>query len=255
LSVVRGVPFYAQVADALREDIRSGRYPPGVQLPSERELRERFSVSSGTVRAAIVQLRAEGLITSRQGRGVFVAEQPVARRLSTDIAAGSDAYYSMLKRHGLRPATTTTVRRGPCPPDAADALGVEEGSEVVIRERLVRAEGRPPDMLATSYFPTWVVEAAPNLENPTMPGLPRWLHEAFGPTYSEDTITARTPTAVEQERLEMSAGTPVLIVKSTERDSQHRPVHFKSTVAAAGRIEFSYRYGAVPDEADESETT
>lgn len=163
-------------------------------------------------------------------------------------AAGNDAYYySALARQGLQPATETTVTRGPCPPDAADALGVEQGSEVVIRDRLVRSEGKPPDMLATSYFPTWVVEAAPNLADPNVSGLPKWLREAFGPTYSEDVLSARMPTAAEQERLELSAGTPVLIVKSTERDAQHRAVHFKSVVAAAGRMEYSYRVGAVPE--------
>jgi hypothetical protein len=40
---------------------------------------------------------------------------------------------------------------------------------------------------------------------------------------------------------------PDLIVKSTERDAQHRAVHFKSVVAAAGRMEYSYRIGAVPE--------
>jgi GntR family transcriptional regulator len=139
------------------------------------------------------------------------------------------------------------VARGGCPPDAADALGVEQGSEVVIRDRLVRAEGRPPDMIATSYFPPWVVDAAPNLADPATPGLPRWLREAFGPTYSEDTISARMPTTAEQERLELPAATPVLVVRSTERDAQHRPVHFKRSVAAAGRMEYTYRVGAVPE--------
>jgi DNA-binding GntR family transcriptional regulator len=70
-------------ADALREQLRSGEYPPGAQLPSERELIVRWGVSSRTIRVALDQLRTEGLVVSYQGRGVFVREQTVPSRLST----------------------------------------------------------------------------------------------------------------------------------------------------------------------------
>jgi GntR family transcriptional regulator len=250
LSVTRGQPFYAQVADALREDIRAGRYGPGDQLPSERELRERFEVSGNTVRAAIVQLRAEGLVASHQGRGVFVREdQPPLRRLDVDISQGA-GFYDMLDRLGKKAATKTTVSRGPATDEVAEWLAIEPGSEVVIRARVLRVEGGPPIGLATSCFPPWVVDAAPNLANPEISGLPKWLREAFGPTYSEDLVDARAASDDEAQRLEIAPGSPVLIIKGTTRDQQHRVLHFIDKVTAAGQMAYGYRYGAIP--ADEA---
>jgi len=61
-----------QVADALREEIQTGALPPGVPLPSEVALTQRFGVARATARAAVAVLRAEGLIITYAGRGSFV---------------------------------------------------------------------------------------------------------------------------------------------------------------------------------------
>lgn len=248
MSVQRGTALYAQVADALRADIRAGRYAPGDRLPSERELVARFEVSAGSVRAALVQLRTEGLIVSYQGRGVFVTEQTGLRRLSTDITTG-EGFYTMLSRTGRQPATVTTVARGPATDEVAEWLGVPPGEEVVIRARVLGTEGQPPTGLAVSYFPTWVVEAAPKLADPNVSGLPKWLREAFGDTYSDDVIDARMPTAAERKQLEIPPRTPVLVIKGTTRDGQHRVLHFIDKVTPAGRMQYAYRFGAVPEDA------
>src|SRR4029453_13253317 len=116
VSRVSGRPAYLQIADALREEIRSGRYLPGAQLPSERELLGTWKVSPPPLRVALDQLRAEGLIVSYQGRGVFVREQTVPRRLSTDIAT-SLGWYHTLARQGLQPAGQTTVTQAPASPE------------------------------------------------------------------------------------------------------------------------------------------
>jgi GntR family transcriptional regulator len=247
VSIRPGEPFYAQVAAALRDEIRAGRYGPGSQLPSERELRERFGVAGGTVRGALAMLRAEGLVTSHPGRGVFVVEHPSLRRWSTDIAEGR-GFYTMLDRLGKEPATQTEVTRGPATEEVAEWLGVEVGTDVVIRARILRTKGDPPTGQAISYFPAWVVEAAPKLADPNVSGLPEWLRDAFGPTYSEDLIDARMPTPEERERLEIPEGVPVLIIKGVTRDAQHRTLHFIDKVTPAGRMTYGYKFGAVPEE-------
>jgi GntR family transcriptional regulator len=241
-----GLPIYQRIADDLREGIVTGRYPPGAQLPSAQELRDRWKVTERTIRDALVQLRAEGLVVSQQGRGVFVREPTIPRRLSTDVAL-FDGWYNMARRHGMQPGTTTTVTRGPATDEVAEWLELPTGSDVVIRDRLMRAQGEPPIMLATSYFPTWVVDQAPKLADPNTSGLPNWLREAFGPTYSEDVISPRMPTPDEQDRLQLPAGVPVLVIKGGTYDQERRALHFISSVAAGDRIEFGYRYGTVPD--------
>jgi GntR family transcriptional regulator len=244
--VQRGRPLYEQVADALREEIRAGRYQPGDKLPSERELTERFEVSKMTVRAAIVQLRGEGLVTSRVGYAVLVAEPGPPRRLSDDILRG-EAFYRAVGRLGLEPDVSTTITREPATEEAAEALDVEIGAEVLVHTRLVRAEGGPPLFLAANYFPSWVVEAVPELASPSTSGLPKWLSQAYGPLYGEDLIDARMPTPEERERLEIPEGVPVTVIQGLNRDAQHRPLHYIVKVTPAGRFLYGYRFGVVPE--------
>lgn len=65
-------PLYLQVVRALKDEIVSGVYPVGSQLPTEEELCERFSVSRYTVREALRRLREDSLVASRQGAGTTV---------------------------------------------------------------------------------------------------------------------------------------------------------------------------------------
>lgn len=68
--------FAEQVADALREKITSGEWPPGHKLPGEVTLAQTYGVARGTVRAALDLLRAEGRIVTFTGRGTFVTPEP-----------------------------------------------------------------------------------------------------------------------------------------------------------------------------------
>ncbi|MQA09571.1 MAG: GntR family transcriptional regulator [Pseudonocardiaceae bacterium] len=65
--------LWSQVADDLREQIRSGELPSGSKLPNEWELSEAYQVARVTVRRAIIELRKEKLVTVTIGRGTFVA--------------------------------------------------------------------------------------------------------------------------------------------------------------------------------------
>jgi GntR family transcriptional regulator len=68
-------PKYERVASAIRNQILAGRLKPGDQLPTTQGLIETYGVSYGSVRTALLILKAEGLIEGRQGEGVYVREQ------------------------------------------------------------------------------------------------------------------------------------------------------------------------------------
>jgi GntR family transcriptional regulator, transcriptional repressor for pyruvate dehydrogenase complex len=77
----------ALIADDIREQIVHRLLAPGSKLPTEKEMGEQHSVSRVVVREAIARLRHEGLVTSHQGRGVFVASPEDGRFLSIDDQA------------------------------------------------------------------------------------------------------------------------------------------------------------------------
>lgn len=65
-------PKYVRVADAIRERIRAGRLKPGDRLPSTKQLEEEFGVSYGSIRSAMLILKAEGLVRGQPGEAVYV---------------------------------------------------------------------------------------------------------------------------------------------------------------------------------------
>lgn len=70
-------PLYRQLADILREPIASGEFPVGGELPKEASIAERFGVSLITVRQALRDLEADGLIKKRSAKpAVVTARSP-----------------------------------------------------------------------------------------------------------------------------------------------------------------------------------
>ncbi|PCK09291.1 MAG: hypothetical protein COA42_04610 [Alteromonadaceae bacterium] len=61
-----------ELAESLRDEILSGKLKRGEKLPSSKTIEEQAGVSRSVVREAVAQLRAHGLVESRQGAGVFV---------------------------------------------------------------------------------------------------------------------------------------------------------------------------------------
>ena len=62
-----------EVIARVKREIRSGRLGPGARLPTEQALMAALGVSRTVVREAVAALRADGLITTRQGSGAYVA--------------------------------------------------------------------------------------------------------------------------------------------------------------------------------------
>lgn len=67
-------PIYEQIKSGLRRMVAEGELPAGSKLPSVRELAVSLTVNPNTIQRAYRELEAEGLITSAQGKGSFVAE-------------------------------------------------------------------------------------------------------------------------------------------------------------------------------------
>jgi DNA-binding GntR family transcriptional regulator len=93
-----GTPPKQAIADALRDQIREGRYAPGEPIPSLSALRETYDVAIGTARAAVAIIEDDGLVQAVQGRGTVVvgkhgkgrvhARESIAAELSARIASG-----------------------------------------------------------------------------------------------------------------------------------------------------------------------
>ncbi|WP_327034228.1 GntR family transcriptional regulator [Micromonospora ureilytica] len=81
-------PVYVQLADLLRQRIKSGDFPPGSALPSEARLTQEYGIGREAVRMSISLLRTEGLVNTVRGHGSHVRDAPERRQIEL-LAGGS----------------------------------------------------------------------------------------------------------------------------------------------------------------------
>ena len=135
-------PLYAKVRANMVDRLISGQWKPGQMLPSEIAIAEELGVHQGTVRKALDEMTAEGLVIRKQGRGTFVAEAEDQSilfrfyRLTPDGTEGDtsrsfpDSTYLLRE---LRDAST----------EERDVIGLQTNDKVWNIER-VRSEGGTP---------------------------------------------------------------------------------------------------------------
>jgi len=153
------VPYYHQLKEGLREEIRSGRLRSGEKLPPERQLAEQHGISLITVRQALSRLADEGLLLRERGRGTFVTRAP----LEFDLTSVR-SFTEEMRRRGLEPgARVLYCAVEPAPPNVAERLGLARDASVVQLRRLRLADGAPM-ALETNYLPAALVPGLVELD-------------------------------------------------------------------------------------------
>jgi GntR family transcriptional regulator len=110
----------------------------GDRVPPERELAEMWGVARMTLRRALDELVAEGLIVRQQGRGTFVARPRMARHLSM-----SSFTEEMSKQGRLASSRVIGFRRMRSGAGQARQLRIPVGDPIVKFSRLRLADGEP----------------------------------------------------------------------------------------------------------------
>ena len=206
------VPLYHQLADVLRERIRTGEYPAGDRIPSEPELSRTFGIGRPTVRQATDLLVRQRCLERRRGSGTFVIHPP--DEIDALSLAGTMASFA---KSGLA-VTTSIVEPVNRVRVVADPENPFAGREAWTLQRLSHAEGTPA-LLETLWFD---IELFAGLDEIPLEGRSlsqladqhfRLRAESAGQNFRVANCDAASAV-----RLELSAGTPILLVK--------RRVHF-----------------------------
>lgn len=99
-------PLFAQIAGWVRQAVAAGRLGPGDRLPSAREVAASLGVNLHTVLRAYQELRDEGLVDMRRGRGAVVtdAATPLA-----SLHADLSALAAKARTLGLSPSALASI--------------------------------------------------------------------------------------------------------------------------------------------------
>ncbi|MEU8569791.1 GntR family transcriptional regulator [Streptomyces pathocidini] len=228
------VPLYFQLSQQLEAAIEKGRLAPGSLLGNEIELAGRLGLSRPTVRQAIQSLVDKGLLVRRRGVGTQVVHSQVKRPLELS------SLYEDLEAAGQRPATRV-LRNAiePATAEVAAALGVAEGADVLVIERLRLAHGEPMAHLC-NHLPAGLLDLDTALLEST--GLYRLMRQAGITLHSaRQAVGARAASAEEGERLGEPEGAPLLTMQRTTFDDTGRAVEFGSHVYRASRYAFEFQ--------------
>lgn len=228
------VPLYFQLSQQLEAAIERGTLTPGSLLGNEIELAGRLGLSRPTVRQAIQSLVDKGLLVRRRGVGTQVVHSQVKRPLELS------SLYDDLEAAGQRPATIV-LRNAiePAGAEVAAALGVAEGSDVQLVERLRYAHGEPMARLR-NHLPAGLFDC--DTERLEATGLYRMMRAAGITLHSaRQSVGARAATALEAELLTEATGAPVLTMERTTFDDTGRAVEFGSHIYRASRYAFEFQ--------------
>lgn len=161
-----------------------------------------------------------------QGRGAFVRETPIVRRVRRIPPSGhrDSSFVTEMRRLGLDPKTDlveTMVAKAPT--EIAERLNIPDDSDVLVRRRHMYASGRPLQ-LATSYIPLDVAGDRDIADPDTNPAAlyERLAARGHRVTKTVEEIEVRWPTTEEAEFLELSDGQPVIVVVRAAHDQHTR---------------------------------
>jgi GntR family transcriptional regulator len=98
-AVGHGIPVYSRVAGELRREIAEGAIKSGQRLPPARDLAAVMGVNQNTMFRALRQLRDEGILEFRRGRGISVVGE--APGLS-EVVVRCRELLRISSRHGYR---------------------------------------------------------------------------------------------------------------------------------------------------------
>lgn len=229
------VPYYAQLKDLLQEQIESGSWVPGDQLPTEAELCERFGVSRPVVRQALAELVHGGFIVREQGKGSFVAQPKISEALVQRLTG----FYEDMADRGLRP-TSDVLRQEVVPASAALArhLEVEPRSELIAIDRLRFVKGEPLVFVST-YIPRHYCPQLGSIDLRHR-SLYDVLRQEAGLAIARGRrwIEAVAATARQAALLRVERGAPLIRLESISFLEDGRPVEYYDAIHRSDRARF-----------------
>ncbi|WP_395708130.1 GntR family transcriptional regulator [Reyranella sp.] len=217
------VPIYARILDTLRQRIAEGVYRVGESLPTEAELVLEFNVSRQTVRSALQNLVAGGIVERTAGRGTFL-KRGGSGGGEWNIGGIEDIIdIGFSGSYAVKSVQTVTAARNA---RIAGVLGVPPGGRM-LNVRATRSTREGPFAYSSLYFPEEIGERLPRhlfdqrslvLLVEEYCGIPAFRSRQVASATLADRSVAKV--------LDVAIGEPLLVLERTHFARDGRPFQF-----------------------------
>jgi GntR family transcriptional regulator len=236
------IPLYYQLKSFIENQIASGTWKPGEQIPSEAELCQQFQVSRTTIRQAVGELVNLGKLKRTQGCGTFVTEyikEPIYRLVG---------FSQEMELRGLKPKSKV-LKFETIPPSEhiKQYLRLKENEPTIILKRLRRADDQ---LMATDncYLPfnRYFALLHEDLEKNS-------LYDILAKKFN--TLPIRSICSIESigcpphvaELLNVKVDFPILYIISTRFDQNDLPFEYSEIYYRGDRFIFNVNILNQPD--------
>lgn len=228
------VPAYFQLKNILMEKIKSGEYPAGSIIPSERELSENLGISRMTARQAISQLAAEKYLIREKGKGTFVNKIKFEQR---NIMSFSET----VRKLGMVPSTR--ILEFSIEKDCFDVMEMLnlKPNENVFRIKRLRLADETPIAVEEVFIPESLCPGMDKLDLTT--SLYHLLKSNYSIeiSYIDNKIEAVKADKEDRRLLMLSAGEPVLKISGISYTQEDKKLFYESDIYRASKYNYNVR--------------
>ncbi|HEY4072170.1 MAG TPA: GntR family transcriptional regulator [Herbaspirillum sp.] len=236
------LPLYAQVEATLAASIADGTFPPGMQLPPEDSLIERFAVSRTTIRTTIQNLSRRGLVEIKRGKGTFVTHPRITHEL-TELSGFVEDMQALGRTATARLISQQLVAANE---SVARQLGVTIGTSVVMIQRVRLADG-VPICFDESFLPRELGEKVMGNDLKIEPIFSLLEQKYDTPLIeAEYRMEAVSADAALAKALNIAAGSPMFLIERTSYSAGHRAVDYEKLYYRGDQIQFVTRLARRP---------
>lgn len=227
LDIHSSIPYYYQLKQFIIKQIESENWHSGQMLPYENQLCQHFNISRTVVRQTLQELKNDGYIVTRKGKGTYIAEPEISENITQNLVGFYETWTSM----GFKVENVVLGLENNNPhEEVKDALKLNEDDEVIILRRLSKLNDKPYS-ISINYIP---YEPLKNLldEDFRFTGLYTLLEKKYNMelTHGQSTIQIALATKEEAELLNIKKGDPLFLLEGVSFLKNDKPMVFYHTV-------------------------
>lgn len=232
-----GIPLYLQIKEEMGKDIRRRSLKIGDQLPTEKELQQKFSVSRATVRQALSELEQEGIIERRQGIGTFLSFPRFSRKLA-NLAGFSEQMIA----EGCKPGSQLLSSNQVDDEMICNQFGPP--SKNILKVTRLRLVDNEPIGIHYTYLPKRLADEVNFPDRALKPDENESLYlkfkqNGYNITRALQTITAKKADEFESTYLNVKEGEPLLFIHKKSFTNENKLLEIVEAVYRSDKYEYS----------------